>query len=765
MLKKLFILLALSITGLFSTAGYTYGIVFNIDLQKVESDYYYYAGFYRDMVAQSVKDGSWNILKTDGRIINLKGDYLAYAGMEGKNLNFDDDYYRFVIGNESYHTDNSTRFIYVDRDGLECFVDGYKYVDPTKEKNYYILRNDNGNGYVAGLYHKYDKKAVIPAIYDTLIYSSDDRITARKIDKYGIMNITQEVIIPFEYKYLDYINDNFIIAVNDIGRYGVINIKNEVIYPFEYYDIYNIPENEGYLRILKDGKFGLINSSDSKIIIPLEYDDIIYSYSHTAVALKDGKYGVINLRNEIIVPFIYEAINYSDSGFTVYKDDLAGFIDRQGKEVLPTEYYSILDVEGGLITAVIAEENGDHKYVTYNLKGEEVTFPSDEGSGSNDIIRYARDILPSKSYNDVSIMNINGDDLIVAKYKTEGFGVKFDYFRQTKGPSDWAVKEISEAIENNLIPKDYQSLFTFNIKRYEFCRIIVSFLEQYLDTTLKDIIKNNNIDVYNTPIIDEFNADIAVCLHLGIVNGRGNGIFDGESEITREEAAVMLTNLAKYLELYTNTYDQDLSDKEEVSSWAVDAVNFVLESKIMQGVGSDMFSPKTNITREQTYIIMNRMLNDSKFYALFNKAAEAWGWFYLYTMPLKGTPGLPLVGIETEAGVCFEVEYEGIETLKDLEDYLKTIFPAEFADGMLKSGRYFDVDGRLCAVAMERGSSHKYGKMTDVYTNNVSDNKTEYVVTVEKWDINLEVDGYEEFTFVYEKIGDRWVFTEFPAWW
>lgn len=32
------------------------------------------------------------------------------------------------------------------------------------------------------------------------------------------------------------------------------------------------------------------------------------------------------------------------------------------------------------------------------------------------------------------------------------------------------------------------------------------------------------------------------------------------------------------------------------------------------------------------------MLNDTEFYSLFDKASEAWGWFYVGTMPLKGTP-------------------------------------------------------------------------------------------------------------------------------
>jgi N-acetylmuramoyl-L-alanine amidase len=141
----------------------------------------------------------------------------------------------------------------------------------------------------------------------------------------------------------------------------------------------------------------------------------------------------------------------------------------------------------------------------------------------------------------------------------------------------------------------------------------VEFLEEYNNTSREEILKSNKIDLVNPPISDGFSDDIVICLSLGIVNGRGNGIFDGDSEITREEAAVMLTNLAKYLGLYKDTDDVYLNDKSSVSSWAMDAVNYVLKNKMMQGVGNDMFSPKTNITREQTYIIMYRMLNSADF--------------------------------------------------------------------------------------------------------------------------------------------------------
>ncbi|HCS10952.1 MAG TPA: hypothetical protein DIV40_05795 [Clostridiales bacterium] len=801
---------------IFSLYNIVNGVEFNDDIQKVELNYYYYEGFGEDKVVQSIKDGSWYILKPDGSLINLKGNYLAFAGIEGKNLNFDDDYYRFVIGNESYDIDYSTRFIYVDKNGMECFLDGYTYVDPTKGENYFILRNIKGDGYETGLYHKYNKTVVIPAVYDTLNYISDDRIAAAKNDKYGLINIKQEEIIPFEYDNLDYINDNFIIAVNEDGKYGVININNEVVLSFEYDEISYTYKANDYFKISKNNKFGLVDITDAEIVVPLKYDNIEYYPNDMAKASLDQKTGVIDISNKEVVPFIYDGIMYYEDGFAVYKDDLAGFINRGGKVILPVEYYNILEVKDGYITAVIDNENDEHKHAVYTLKGKEIIPPIYEyidyhatdkymivnngwyadfvdkktgemilnnsdihvpdikyindkyyagGTSSYAIYNLAGQKLTWQSYNGISIININGEELLAAKYNTERFNTHFDYFKQTKGPSSWAVDEVSKAIESNLVPFEYQAAFTFNIKRYEFCSIIVEFLEEYYDTSREEIIKDKNIDVTYQAFVDGINEDIAICLHLGIVKGRGNGIFDGDSEITREEAAVMLTNLANYLGLNTDADEVKLNDKKEVSEWSMDAVNFVLKNKFMQGVGNDMFSPKSNITREQTYIIMYRILNETEFYSLFDKASEAWGWFYVGTMPLKGTPGLPIVGIDTESGICFEVDYEGIETLEDLENYLKTIFSDEKVEGMLKSGRYFDVDGKLCAYGMARGTNHSYGKIAEVNKNIISGNKIEYTVSVEKLDYNYELEGYEEFTFVTEKSGDFWAFSEFPAWW
>lgn len=661
--NKFFVLLTIQIfIFIFSIGNIAYGVEFNDDIQKTTLDYQYFDGFGDDKIIRSTKDKSWHLLKSDGTMIKFNIDYLDYAGIEnGKYFNFDDDYYRFVVRNEA----NTTRFVYANKNGIECTVDGYSFAYPTMSDKYWLLINsDSDLNYKVGLYDKYNKKEVIPAIYDNLSYINDDTIIARTQEGEGIININQKNVIPFKYNLIEYINDSFIIALNSDGKFGVVNIKNEEVLAFEYDEIHKVSESSDYCRLGKNNKFGLISIANGAIVIPVDYDSIYYvdkEYieNELVVAQKDDKMGIIDVNNKEVVPFIYERIDLTGRCFEVYKYGLAGLLDNKGKEILPAELIDIMEVADGFITARVYVENYDHKYAVYNFNGEEIVPPIydyidydasekymivnnngianlvDKATGEavltdsfysdiryiNDkyfaggnssyysIVNFAGQRLTPSYYSNVDIANVNGEELLAAEWQTSrSFDRNINYFKQTKGPSSWATEEVAKAIESNLVPFEHQAAYTFNIKRHEFCSIIVKFLEQYYDTSRKGLIKDNNIDVINPPIIDGFNDDVVICLNLGIVNGRGNGIFDGESEITREEAAVMLNNLSKYLGNATPPEEKFIRDNSDVSPWAKDSVNFVLQNEIMQGVGYGMFYPKSNITREQTYIIVYRML-------------------------------------------------------------------------------------------------------------------------------------------------------------
>lgn len=162
-------------------------------------------------------------------------------------------------------------------------------------------------------------------------------------------------------------------------KYGLININNENLLPFEYQEISKASETKNYCRIIKDNKFGLINGDNSELLIPIEYDslyfiDEMYIGNELIVAEKTGKTGIIDMDNKEVVPFIYDRIDLLGNCFEVYKDGLAGLLDSKGNEILPAEAVDIMEVENGFITAKVYIDN-DSKYAVYDMKGNEIVPP------------------------------------------------------------------------------------------------------------------------------------------------------------------------------------------------------------------------------------------------------------------------------------------------------------------------------------------------------------------------------------------------------
>jgi hypothetical protein len=107
---------------------------------------------------------------------------------------------------------------------------------------------------------------------------------------------------------------------------------------------------------------------------------------------------------------------------------------------------------------------------------------------------------------------------------------------------------------------------------------------------------------------DTVNSDVLMANKLGIINGKGNGIFAPYDNITRQEIAVMIT---RTLDSINMDYDKGdgiltVNDKNDVESWAVQGVDFVYENGFMKGDGVN-FEPLSNTSIEQAVIITNRV--------------------------------------------------------------------------------------------------------------------------------------------------------------
>ena len=96
----------------------------------------------------------------------------------------------------------------------------------------------------------------------------------------------------------------------------------------------------------------------------------------------------------------------------------------------------------------------------------------------------------------------------------------------------------------------------------------------------------------------------------GIVGGFGDGTFQPNAAITREQMAAILMNYAEY-KGQDVTARADLSgytDADTVSAWATDAVQWANAEGLINGMSDTQLAPKGSATRAQVAAILQRFL-------------------------------------------------------------------------------------------------------------------------------------------------------------
>jgi len=96
---------------------------------------------------------------------------------------------------------------------------------------------------------------------------------------------------------------------------------------------------------------------------------------------------------------------------------------------------------------------------------------------------------------------------------------------------------------------------------------------------------------------------------LGLVNGIGNGEFRPDTNITREQLAVIAMRLYSYNTGYADfdVTENTFTDSNDISDWAQEAVDYMQSTGIMEGSGG-RFYPKRSTTRQEAAVVLYRLL-------------------------------------------------------------------------------------------------------------------------------------------------------------
>lgn len=314
------------------------------------------------------------------------------------------------------------------------------------------------------------------------------------------------------------------------------------------------------------GKWGAIDKT-GKTVIPFQYDALRPYYYGLAVFGQGGKFGYLDSKSQVAIPARYvNASGFSSDGYAaVYDGSRAFLIDTKGNAIPGTDK---LDPD----SYFTEDENGP------------VTVTPDEY-------------------------------VVICERGKYGFG-HIDYtpaLPEASEMSGWAYPLVTAAIEEDLVPNYLQNLYVNSITREEFCDLVIRAVEKVLDKDISDVVREKTgkslADWQQSyPFTDTANPNVIAANALGIISGRGNGIFDPYSVITRQEAAALLTSSAKVLGMNTTPAQQTaFADNGDVAVYFRNAVSFVYQINVMSGTGNDKFSPLGTYTREQSFITVYRL--------------------------------------------------------------------------------------------------------------------------------------------------------------
>ncbi len=107
---------------------------------------------------------------------------------------------------------------------------------------------------------------------------------------------------------------------------------------------------------------------------------------------------------------------------------------------------------------------------------------------------------------------------------------------------------------------------------------------------------------------------VAWAAENNIVNGMGNGTFEPDTVLDREQmCTIFVRYLQEYLNYDTSAYEGSattFADADQISSWAAESVSIAQAMGLVQGIESDgviYFSPKESVTRAAGVTIFVRV--------------------------------------------------------------------------------------------------------------------------------------------------------------
>lgn len=199
------------------------------------------------------------------------------------------------------------------------------------------------------------------------------------------------------------------------GKYGLIDCDGKKLLDTGYDQITSLKSAEDNLLVKRDNKVGVVNSV-GQIIVPIQYNDIKLlkeGYKNEYVIVdENGKSGVISTSGTVIVTPTYEEIKYLNSTemYSVKIDNKWNLINRKG-EVINNQYDDYTFSKGDYVIVKQGE-----KYGIITTSGEVKIEPTYED------LRYAFSVYYIAKLNGkYGVINTDNTSLIPLEYESMAY--------------------------------------------------------------------------------------------------------------------------------------------------------------------------------------------------------------------------------------------------------------------------------------------------------------------------------------------------------
>ena len=157
-------------------------------------------------------------------------------------------------------------------------------------------------------------------------------------------------------------------------KYLIIDQKGKIL-------MYNIDaafmQQEGFVRILKDGKFSFIDENGG-ILGNTQYQEAMDFKEGKAAVLVMGKWGYINTKGEMVIPPKYDNARSFNEGIAGIAEGVSwGYIDGKGNYLIKPRYLMVTDFAEGK-AGILNDE-----YYIYINRNDKRAFPGRFSEVSN----------------------------------------------------------------------------------------------------------------------------------------------------------------------------------------------------------------------------------------------------------------------------------------------------------------------------------------------------------------------------------------------